>query len=432
MQGVGIIGAQWGDEGKGRIVDLLTEDARVVVRYQGGNNAGHTSVVGNKKVVLHLVPSGILRPDRICLIGNGVVFNPRVFLEETARLTRDGFLDGDDRIKISERAHLIFPYHERIDLLREKRRGGKKIGTTGRGIGPAYEDKARRSGIRLVDLLHPEEFREKLATNLAEHNDYIERVLGGERFSLDEILEPYLEYGKRLQGMIADTARILDEEIGRGSRILFEGSQGTLLDIDHGTFPFVTSSVTTAGSILSGSGIGLGRLPLTLVGVSKAYTTRVGSGPFPTELSDEVGDRLVEAGGEFGATTGRRRRTGWLDAVALRYAIRVNGFHGLAVTKLDVLTGIDPVKIAVAYRYRGERITEFPSHLKVLSECEPEYESFPGWQEDLRQIRTLEELPPAVRKFLDAIRELSGAPALLISLGPEREQTITLTNPFTR
>jgi len=432
MQGVGIIGAQWGDEGKGRIVDLLTEDAQVVVRYQGGNNAGHTSVVGGKKVILHLVPSGILRPGRTCVIGNGVVFNPQVFLEELERLRSAGFLDGRDRIKISDRAHLILPYHQRIDVLREELRGGKKIGTTGRGIGPAYEDKARRTGIRLGDLLHPDEFKEALAANLEENNAYIEKVLGGEGFSLEEILEPYLEYGRQLQDLITDTGRILREEIDRGSRILFEGSQGTLLDLDHGTFPFVTSSVTTAGNIYSGTGIGVGHLPLTLVGVSKAYTTRVGSGPFPTELSDEVGDRLVEVGNEFGSTTGRRRRTGWLDAVALKYSIRVNGLNGLALTKLDVLSGIDPIRIAVAYRLGGERITEFPSRIRTLAECEPEYERFPGWEENLGQVRSFEDLPAAARTFLRAVEEMTGAPVLLVSIGPERGQTITLANPFTR
>jgi len=430
MQGVGIIGAQWGDEGKGRVVDLLTEKAQVVVRYQGGNNAGHTCVIGGQKIILHLVPSGVLRPGRLCLIGNGVVVNPRVLVEEIASLKSAGFLENEDRIRLSDRAHLIMPYHQRIDVLREERRGAAKIGTTGRGIGPAYEDKARRSGLRVGDLREPEEFKKKLADNLEENNAYIEKVLGGKGFTLAEILEPFQDFGRQLRGLIADTSLILDQEIKKGSRILFEGAQGSLLDLDHGTYPFVTSSVTTSGSIFSGSGLGVGRLPLLMVGVTKAYTTRVGAGPFPTELSDRTGDRLVEAGGEFGSTTGRRRRTGWLDLLALNYANRLNGLGGLALTKIDVLSGLDPVRLAVAYRYRGERITEFPADLKILSECQPEYEDLPGWQEDLGAIRRLSDLPPGVRRYLARVEELTGIPVLLLSLGAERGQTVVIREPF--
>ncbi len=430
MQGVGIIGAQWGDEGKGRVVDLLTEKAQVVVRYQGGNNAGHTCVIGGQKIILHLVPSGVLRPGRLCLIGTGVVVNPQVLVEEIARLKSAGFLENEDRIRLSDRAHLIMPYHQRIDVLREERRGAAKIGTTGRGIGPAYEDKARRSGLRVGDLLEPEEFKKKLADNLEENNAYIEKVLGGKGFTLAEILEPFQDFGRRLRGLIADTSLILDQEIKKGSRILFEGAQGSLLDLDHGTYPFVTSSVTTSGSIFSGSGLGVGRLPLLMVGVTKAYTTRVGAGPFPTELSDRTGDRLVEAGGEFGSTTGRRRRTGWLDLLALNYANRLNGLGGLALTKIDVLSGLDPVRLAVAYRYRGERITEFPADLKILSECQPEYEDLPGWREDLGAVRRLSDLPPGVRRYLARVEELTGIPVLLVSLGAERGQTVVIREPF--
>ena len=430
MQGVGIIGAQWGDEGKGRVVDLLTEKAQVVVRYQGGNNAGHTCVIGGQKIILHLVPSGVLRPGRLCLIGNGVVVNPQVLVEEIARLKSAGFLENENRIRLSDRAHLIMPYHQRIDVLREERRGAAKIGTTGRGIGPAYEDKARRSGLRVGDLLEPEEFKKKLADNLEENNAYIEKVLGGKGFTLAEILEPFQDFGRQLRGLIADTSLILDQEIKKGSRILFEGAQGSLLDLDHGTYPFVTSSVTTSGSIFSGSGLGVGRLPLLMVGVTKAYTTRVGAGPFPTELSDRTGDRLVEAGGEFGSTTGRRRRTGWLDLLALNYANRLNGLGGLALTKIDVLSGLDPVRLAVAYRYRGERITEFPADLKILSECQPEYEDLPGWREDLGAVRRLSDLPPGVRRYLARVEELTGIPVLLVSLGAERGQTVVIREPF--
>ena len=430
MQGVGIIGAQWGDEGKGRVVDLLTEKAQVVVRYQGGNNAGHTCVIGGQKIILHLVPSGVLRPGRLCLIGNGVVVNPQVLVEEIARLKSAGFLENENRIRLSDRAHLIMPYHQRIDVLREERRGAAKIGTTGRGIGPAYEDKARRSGLRVGDLLEPEEFKKKLADNLEENNAYIEKVLGGKGFTLAEILEPFQDFGRQLRGLIADTSLILDQEIKKGSRILFEGAQGSLLDLDHGTYPFVTSSVTTSGSIFSGSGLGVGRLPLLMVGVTKAYTTRVGAGPFPTELSDRTGDRLVEAGGEFGSTTGRRRRTGWLDLLALNYANRLNGLGGLALTKIDVLSGLDPVRLAVAYRYRGERITEFPADLKILSECQPEYEDLPGWREDLGAVRRLSDLPPGVRRYLARVEELTGIPVLLLSLGAERGQTVVIREPF--
>ncbi len=430
MQGIGIIGAQWGDEGKGRVVDLLTEQAQVVVRYQGGNNAGHTCVIGNQKIVLHLVPSGILRPGRLCLITNGVVVNPQVLVEEIARLKSAGFLENEDRIRLSDRAHLILPYHQRIDVLREERRGAQKIGTTGRGIGPAYEDKARRAGLRVGDLLEPEEFKKKLAANLEENNAYIEKILDGKGFTLAEILEPFREYGEKLRGLVADTSRLLDAEVKKGSRILFEGAQGSLLDLDHGTYPYVTSSTTTSGSIFSGTGLGFGRLPLLMVGVTKAYTTRVGSGPFPTELSDPVGDRLVEAGGEFGSTTGRRRRTGWLDILALNYASRLSGLGGLALTKIDVLSGLDPVRLAVAYRYRGERLTEFPADLKILSQCEPEYESLPGWQENLGSVRRLSDLPRAVRNYLARVEELTGLPVLLMSLGAERGQTIVIRDPF--
>lgn len=430
MQGVGILGAQWGDEGKGRVVDLLTEKAQVVVRYQGGNNAGHTCVIGSQKIVLHLVPSGVLRPGRLCLIGNGVVVDPQVLVEEIARLKSTGFLENEDRIRLSDRAHLIMPYHQRIDGLREERRGAAKIGTTGRGIGPAYEDKARRSGLRVGDLLDPEEFKKKLTDNLAENNAYIEKVLGGKGLALAEILEPFLDFGRKLRGLIADTSLLLDQEIKKGSRILFEGAQGSMLDIDHGTYPFVTSSVTTSGNIFSGSGLGFGRLPLLMVGVTKAYTTRVGAGPFPTELSDRIGERLVEAGGEFGATTGRRRRTGWLDLVALNYASRLNGLGGLVMTKIDVLSGLDPVRLAVAYRYRGERITEFPADLKILSECQPEYEDLPGWREDLGAVRRFSDLPPAVRRYLARVEELTGVPVLLLSLGAERGQMIVIREPF--
>ncbi|MDD5223377.1 MAG: adenylosuccinate synthase [bacterium] len=430
MQGVGILGAQWGDEGKGRVVDFLTEKAPVVVRYQGGNNAGHTCVIGNQKIVLHLVPSGILRPGRLCLIGNGVVVNPQVLVEEIARLKSSGFLENEDRIRLSDRAHLIMPYHQRIDVLREERRGAAKIGTTGRGIGPAYEDKARRSGLRVGDLLDPEEFKKKLAVNLEENNAYIEKVLGGKGFTLGEILEPFLDFGSKIRGLIADTSRILDQEIKKGSRILFEGAQGSMLDLDHGTYPFVTSSVTTSGGIFSGSGLGYGRLSLLMVGVTKAYTTRVGAGPFPTELFDKTGDRLVEAGGEFGATTGRRRRTGWLDLVALNYASRLNGLGGLALTKIDVLSGLDPIRLAVAYRYKGERLTEFPADLKILSECQPEYEDLPGWREDLGAVRRISDLPPAVRRYLARVEELTGIPVLILSLGAERGQTVVIRDPF--
>ncbi|MCX5859161.1 MAG: adenylosuccinate synthase, partial [Proteobacteria bacterium] len=351
-------------------------------------------------------------------------------VEEIARLKSTGFLENEDRIRLSDRAHLIMPYHERIDGLREERRGAAKIGTTGRGIGPAYEDKARRSGLRVGDLLDPEEFKKKLADNLAENNAYIEKVLGGKGFTLAEILEPFLDFGRKLRGLIADTSLILDQEIKKGSRILFEGAQGSMLDLDHGTYPFVTSSVTTSGNIFSGSGLGFGRLPLLMVGVTKAYTTRVGSGPFPTELSDRIGERLVEAGGEFGATTGRRRRTGWLDLVALNYASRLNGLGGLALTKIDVLSGLDPVRLAVAYRYRGERITEFPADLKILSECQPEYEDLPGWREDLGAVRRFSDLPPAVRRYLARVEELTGVPVLLLSLGAERGQMIVIREPF--
>ncbi len=351
MANVVIVGTQWGDEGKGKIVDLLAEHADVVVRFQGGNNAGHTMVVGDEQLITHLIPSGILQ-QKLCVIGNGVVVDPAVLIKELDNLSNRGVYVGSDKLKISEKAHLIMPYHKQIDHAREKFKGDKKIGTTGRGIGPAYEDKATRRGIRFVDLLDPEEFQEKVNTILDEKNFYLKQYLSAETLDASSIIDQYEAYAKRLAPHVTNISIVIDSAIKKGQQVLFEGAQGTHLDIDHGTYPFVTSSNTIAGNACCGAGIGPGVIT-DVIGIAKAYTTRVGKGPFPAELFDEIGDRIQEKGAEFGATTGRRRRCGWLDTVILRNAVRLNGLTGLTITKLDVLGGLDSLKICTGYEYEG-------------------------------------------------------------------------------
>ena len=429
MPNVVVVGTQWGDEGKGKIVDLLTDSARVVVRYQGGNNAGHTLVVGGEKFIFHLIPSGILHPDTVCLIGNGVVLDPEVFLMEVDRLQGRGIKVGPENLRISERTQVIMPYHKRIDIARENARGAAKIGTTGRGIGPCYEDKVARRGIRVADLLDPEVLTAKVAEVLPEKNFYLEKFLKDAPFSREEILTPYLEMGKRLSPMVTNVSVLLAEAVRQGDNILFEGAQGTHLDIDHGTYPFVTSSNPVAGGACTGTGVGPNQLHQVL-GIVKAYTTRVGAGPFPTECLDEVGDHLVECGVEFGSTTGRRRRCGWLDAVVLRNAALLNGLTGLAVTKLDVLTTLNPVKISVAYEVDGVRRLTFPATIQELERCRPIYEELPGWTEDIRGVRRFQDLPRATKKYLSRLEELVQVPIQLISVGPDREETIVVQNPF--
>jgi len=429
MANVAVIGAQWGDEGKGKIVDLFTRDADIVVRFQGGNNAGHTLVVNGNKTVLHLIPSGALHPGKLCVIGNGVVVDPGVLLEELDGLKKRGYLLDDSFLRISEQAHLIMPYHKAIDLARERLRGKGKIGTTGRGIGPAYEDKVARTGIRFVDLLEQDTFREKLRHNIKEKNIYLKAILKEKTLSFKEIHDTYRGYRERLKGHVANTGLLLDNEIRAGKKVLFEGAQGTLLDVDHGTYPFVTSSNTVIGGLCSGAGIGA-RNVHQIIGISKAYTTRVGSGPFPTELKGPEGEKLKEEGSEFGATTGRPRRCGWFDAVGVRYAVRVNGITGIALTKLDVLTGFKKIGVCVAYRCEGKTYHDFPASLRVLERAEPVWERMDGWDTPISGAKRFSDLPANAQRYVRRLEEIIGMEMILISVGPGREQTILLKNPF--
>ena len=428
MHNIVIVGTQWGDEGKGKIVDLLAEFADMVVRFQGGNNAGHTMVVNGKHFISHLIPSGILQ-KKICLIGNGMVVDPAVLVEESDYLKRNGIEVGPDTLRISEKAHLIMPYHRAIDLAREKFKGNKKIGTTGRGIGPAYEDKATRRGIRFVDLLDRDVLKEKVYDIIAEKNFYLEKFLSAQTLNADDIIDQYGEYAKRFAPHITDISVELNEAIRANKKILFEGAQGTHLDIDHGTYPFVTSSNTVAGNACCGAGVGP-RVITDVIGIVKAYTTRVGQGPFPTELLDEIGDKIQKKGSEFGATTGRRRRCGWLDAVMLRNSVRLNGLTALAITKLDVLDGLETINICTGYEYNGKVLNHFPVSIKVLSQCNPIYETMPGWQEDISPVRDSRDLPENVVNYLQRIEEITNAPIQMVSVGPGREETIVLKNPF--
>ena len=428
MANIVIVGTQWGDEGKGKVVDLLAEHANMVVRFQGGNNAGHTMVVNGEQFISHLIPSGILQ-QKTCAIGNGVVVDPAVLIEEMDALAASGIDVGPDRLLISQKAHVIMPYHQAVDHARERFKGDKKIGTTGRGIGPAYEDKATRRGIRFVDLIDPEVFREKVITILDEKNFYLKNYLSADTLDPEPIIARYTEYATRLAPHVTNVSVALQETVRAGRNILFEGAQGTHLDIDHGTYPFVTSSSTIAGSACCGSGIGPTDID-GVIGIAKAYTTRVGAGPFPTELFDAVGDAIQEKGAEFGATTGRRRRCGWLDTVILKNAARLNGLTGIAVTKLDVLGGLDELKICTAYRCKGEIIHHFPASLKVLADCEPVYETLPGWAEDISGIRDKSGLPDTTINYLNRLEELTETPIDIVSVGPGREQTIVLNNPF--
>ena len=429
MSNVAIIGAQWGDEGKGKIVDLFTQDADIIVRFQGGNNAGHTLVVDGKKTVLHLIPSGALHPNKLCVIGNGVVVDPEILIEEIDALKAQGHLANDNQIRISEQAHVIMPYHKAIDQARERLRGKGKIGTTGRGIGPAYEDKIARIGIRFVDLLEADTFREKLERNIAEKNFYLKAILQEKALKFNEIHDSYSEYRDKLKQYVTNTGLLLDQQIRAGKRVLFEGAQGTLLDVDHGTYPYVTSSSTVTGGACSGSGVGPQHIH-QIIGISKAYTTRVGSGPFPTELDGPEGETLRREGAEFGATTGRSRRCGWFDAVGVRHAVRMNGLTGVALTKLDVLTGFKKIPICTAYEYEGRRVNEFPASSKVMLGVKPVYEEMEGWTAPLDNVRKFSDLPATAQKYVKRIEEVIGSEIILVSVGPGREQTILLKNPF--
>lgn len=421
MPSVVLIGAQWGDEGKGKVTDFLAEKAEIVVRYQGGNNAGHTVVVGEEEFKLHLIPSGILYPDKTCVIGNGVVIDPAVLLQELKYLAERGV--KTDNLRISPRAHVIMPYHKKLDELIEESKGANKIGTTKRGIGPAYMDKAARVGIRIVDLMDKEDFAIILEQNLQEKNNLLTKLYGAEVFDKDAIMQEYLGYADELRKYVADVSVIIHDALEKGQNVLFEGAQGTLLDLDHGTYPFVTSSHPIAGAACIGAGLGPTQINKTL-GIIKAYTTRVGEGPFPTELNDATGQYLQKQGFEFGTTTGRPRRCGWFDAVIARYAARISGLNYFAVTKLDVLTGIETLKICTGYKYRGEIITEFPATLKVLQQCEPVYEEMPGWQEDITGAGSFAELPKAAQNYLNRLSELARVPIAIIGVGTRRTQTI--------
>jgi adenylosuccinate synthase len=423
-----IVGTQWGDEGKGKIVDLLAADADAVVRFQGGNNAGHTMVVDGEQFISHLVPSGILQ-QKTCYIGNGLVVDPEVLIHEIDYLEDHGVSAGPEQIKISEKAHVIMPYHKQIDHAREAKKGDKKIGTTGRGIGPCYEDKSTRRGIRFVELIDPEIFAENVKTIIEEKNFYLEKFLSTKGLNADEIIEQYNEYAVRLKPYVTNISIELFETIKAGKKILFEGAQGTHLDIDHGTYPYVTSSNTVSGNACCGSGVGPKAIS-GVIGIVKAYTTRVGRGPFPSELFDDIGDKIQKKGAEFGATTGRKRRCGWLDTVLLKNAVRLNSLTGLAITKLDILDGLDTLNICIGYQHNGTILNDFPASLKVLGECKPIYETLPGWQEDISGIRNYDALPENTKAYLKRIEELIETKIQIVSVGPGREETMVLENPF--
>jgi adenylosuccinate synthase len=428
MPAVVLVGAQWGDEGKGKATDLLGGRVDYVVRYQGGNNAGHTVVIEDETgqsetYALHLIPSGMLRPDCIPVIGNGVVVDPAVLLEEMDGLAARGI--DVSRLRVDADAHLIMPHHRALDRVTERYLGKAKIGTTGRGIGPAYGDKVARVGIRVQDLLDPGIFREKLVLALREKNQVLSKVYNRRHIEVDEVCEEYGRYADRLRPHIADTGLLLNQALDEGKNVLLEGSQGTLLDVDHGTYPFVTSSNPVAGGAATGAGIGPTRIS-QVIGILKAYTTRVGSGPFPTELLDDDGERLRRTGGEYGVTTGRSRRTGWFDAVIARYAVRVNGLTDLFLTKLDVLSGFDRLPICVGYDVDGEQVDEMPMTQTGFHHAKPIYEELPGWKADISKARKIEDLPREARDYLRRVEELSGAPVSAVGVGPGRDETLVL------
>ena len=423
-----ILGAQWGDEGKGKIVDLLTERVGAVARFQGGHNAGHTLVIGGKKTVLHLIPSGILREGVLCLIGNGVVLSPAALQKEIGELEAQG-VDVRPRLKISPATPLIMSYHIALDQAREKASGAKAIGTTGRGIGPAYEDKVARRGVRVADLMYPDELPDKLRAVVDYHNFVLKHWLKADEVDYQKVLDEALGFGEYVRPMIDDVSTLLYDLRRSGAHILYEGAQGSLLDIDHGTYPYVTSSNTTVGGACAGTGVGTCDIDYVL-GICKAYATRVGGGPFPTELDDATGETLRARGHEFGATTGRPRRCGWIDLVALKRAVQINGINGLAITKLDVLDGMPTIKVCVAYEYRGKRRELAPLDAAGWDECKPVYLEFPGWDEPSSGVRDWNKLPAAARAYLRAVEELSGCHLALVATGADRDDTITLRDPF--
>ncbi|WP_208560512.1 adenylosuccinate synthase [Marinilactibacillus kalidii] len=425
MSSVVVVGTQWGDEGKGKITDFLSENAEVIARYQGGDNAGHTIKFDGVTYKLHLIPSGIFATDKISVIGNGVVINPKSLVNELQYLHDRGI--STDNLRISDRAHVILPYHIKMDQLQEDSKGDQKIGTTIRGIGPAYMDKASRIGIRIADLLDKDIFEERLRTILEEKNRYFTQIYNSEPIEFDEIFEPYYAFGQQFKQYVCDTSVVLNDALDAGKRVLFEGAQGVMLDIDQGTYPFVTSSNPVAGGVTIGSGVGPSKID-KVVGVCKAYTSRVGDGPFPTELNNDTGQFIRDAGNEYGTTTGRPRRIGWFDSVVMRHAKRVSGITNLSLNCIDVLSGLETVKICTAYERNGEQILHYPASLKELAECTPIYEELPGWSEDVTACRTLEELPENARNYIRRVSELTGVHISTFSVGPDRDQTNILEN----
>jgi adenylosuccinate synthase len=428
MSSVVIVGSQWGDEGKGKLVDVLTEKADVVARSQGGHNAGHTVVINGEQFILHLLPSGILHKDKLSIIGNGTVCEPASLLEDIDELRERGITIGKNLL-ISRGAHLIMPYHMALEAACEKHRGKDRIGTTGKGIGPAYVEKASRTGIKVGDMLYPEVFREKLEKALSFVNKVLEKVYNEKGFKAEDVFSKYMQYAERLSEHIADTDIVINQNLDEGRNVLFEGAQGTLLDLDHGTYPFVTSSNAVAGGVCTGLGVGPTKID-KVIGVVKAYTTRVGEGPFPTEQDNPIGEGLRKEGAEYGATTGRPRRCGWLDVVALRHAVRINGLTGIAITKLDVLDGLEELRICTSYMFGNETLTEFPKEAVVLKECRPEYETIKGWKGSTHGKTSFDELPNEAQEYLKTIERMLGVEIQMVSTGPNRDQLIILKAPF--
>ena len=427
MTAVAVVGSQWGDEGKGKITDFLSNDAAYTVRSNGGNNAGHTIEINGQDFKMRLIPSGIFASKEGAVIGNGVVINPEVLFSELENLAEKGI--DTSKLKISNRAHIIMPYHIKQDEYQEEAKGDQKIGTTKNGIGPAYMDKASRIGIRVCDLLEKDTFAAKLRVNLEQKNEVFSKIYGKPSLEFDDIFDKYYEYGQKMKKYVTDTSVLINNALDNDEKVLFEGAQGTMLDIDEGTYPFVTSSNTISGGIASGIGVGANRVK-SVIGVCKAYTTRVGAGPFPTELLDETGDRIRETAHEYGTVTGRPRRVGWFDSVALRHAKRVSGINGLSLNLLDIFSGFDTIKIATAYELDGQKIDYYPASLKELDRCQPVYEELPAWKEDITGAKTWSDLPENAQKFLNRVSELVGIPLVTVSVGPDREQTIVLQNPW--
>ena len=427
MTAVAVVGSQWGDEGKGKITDFLSNDAAYTVRSNGGNNAGHTIEINGQDFKMRLIPSGIFASKEGAVIGNGVVINPEVLFSELENLAEKGI--DTSKLKISNRAHIIMPYHIKQDEYQEEAKGDQKIGTTKNGIGPAYMDKASRIGIRVCDLLEKDTFAAKLRVNLEQKNEVFSKIYGKPALKFEDIFDKYYEYGQKMKKYVTDTSVLINNALDNDEKVLFEGAQGTMLDIDEGTYPFVTSSNTISGGIASGIGVGANRVK-SVIGVCKAYTTRVGAGPFPTELLDETGDRIRETAHEYGTVTGRPRRVGWFDSVALRHAKRVSGINGLSLNLLDIFSGFDTIKIATAYELDGQKIDYYPASLKELDRCQPVYEELPAWKEDITAAKTWSDLPENAQKFLNRVSELVGIPLVTVSVGPDREQTIVLQNPW--